>query len=43
MRIKLIVIMLMFWLINTTMTHLVAKAGLIHGVQPTKETKLRKG
>ncbi|HOA54221.1 MAG: monovalent cation/H(+) antiporter subunit G [Acetivibrionales bacterium] len=42
-RIKLIVIMLLFWLINTTMTHLVAKAGLIHGVQPTKETKLRKG
>src|SRR5690606_36401798 len=41
-RIKLIVIMLLFWLINTTMTHLVAKAGLIHGVQPTIETKLRK-
>ncbi|NLK76045.1 MAG: sodium:proton antiporter [Clostridiales bacterium] len=42
LRIKLVAILLLFWTINPTMTHLVAKAGLIHGVQPVKDTKLRK-
>ncbi|NLK21197.1 MAG: monovalent cation/H(+) antiporter subunit G [Epulopiscium sp.] len=43
LRIKLGVILLLFWIINPTMTHLVAKAGLIHGIKPVKDTKLRKG
>ncbi|HOQ08104.1 MAG TPA: monovalent cation/H(+) antiporter subunit G [Clostridiales bacterium] len=42
-RLKLVFILLLFWLINSAMTHLVAKAGLIHGVRPAKDTKLRKG
>lgn len=43
LRIKLMVILILFWTINPAMTHLVAKAGLIHGVQPVEDTKLRKG
>lgn len=43
LRIKLMVILFLFWTINPTMTHLVAKAGLIHGVRPVKDTKMRKG
>ncbi|NLI61615.1 MAG: monovalent cation/H(+) antiporter subunit G [Clostridiales bacterium] len=42
LRIKLIVILLLFWIINPAMTHMVAKAGLIHGIEPVKGTKLRK-
>jgi multicomponent Na+:H+ antiporter subunit G len=42
LRIKLVVILFLFWMINPTMTHLVAKAGLIHGIQPMEDTKLRK-
>ena len=37
------VILLLFWTINPTMTHLVAKAGLIHGVRPVEGTKVIKG
>ena len=43
LRIKLMVILFLFWILNPTMTHLIAKAGLIHGVRPAKVTKLRKG
>ncbi len=43
LRLKLMVILFLFWTINPTMTHLVAKVGLIHGVQPVKNTRLRKG
>ena len=43
LRIKLIIVLFLFWLINPTMTHMVAKAGLIHGVKPVKDTKLKKG
>ena len=42
LRIKIIVIFLLFWIINPTMTHLVAKAGFLHGIQPKKGTRLRK-
>lgn len=42
LRLKLIVILLLFWTINPAMTHLVAKAGLIHGIEPVKGTRLRK-
>ena len=43
LRIKLVFILLLFWLINPTMTHLVAKASLIHGIKPVANTRLRKG
>ena len=43
LRAKLIIILFLFWIISPTMTHLVAKAGLIHGVKPTKDTKLMEG
>jgi len=43
LRVKLAVILLLFWLINPTMTHLIAKAALIHGTKPVEGTKLRKG
>lgn len=42
LKLKLIVILLLFWAINPTSSHLVAKAGLIHGVRPAPGTKLRK-
>lgn len=43
LRLKLGGILLLFWLINPTMSHLVAKAGLLHGVKPAPGTKVRKG
>lgn len=43
LRAKLIFVLLLFWLINPTMTHLIAKAALIHGTKPTKTTRMRKG
>ncbi|HZK34905.1 MAG TPA: monovalent cation/H(+) antiporter subunit G [Bacillota bacterium] len=43
LRLKLIVILALFWMINPTMTHLNAKAGLLHGVKPVEGTKMRKG
>jgi multisubunit Na+/H+ antiporter MnhG subunit len=43
LRIKLVFILLLFWLINPTMTHLVAKASLIQGIKPVANTRLRKG
>ncbi|HHU91332.1 MAG TPA: sodium:proton antiporter [Clostridiaceae bacterium] len=43
LRFKLIILLFLFWLINPTMSHLIAKAGLIHGVKPVKDTKLKKG
>lgn len=43
LRLKLGAILLLFWLINPTMSHLVAKAGLIHGVKPAADTGVRKG
>src|SRR5690554_2706567 len=43
LRFKLMVVLLLLWIINPTMTHLTVKAGLIHGVQPVEDTKVRKG
>ena len=40
LRLKLGAILLLFWLINPTMSHLVAKAGLIHGVKPATDTRV---
>lgn len=42
LRIKLIVCLFLFWVINPTMTHLIAKSGLIHGTKPMEETKMMK-
>ena len=42
LRIKLIVILVLFWIINPTMTHLIAKAAVIHGTEPTKTTRMGK-
>ena len=42
LRIKLVVCLLLFWVINPTMTHLIAKSALIHGTKPTEETKMIK-
>ena len=42
LRIKLVVCLLLFWVINPTMTHLIAKSGLIQGTKPTEETKMMK-
>lgn len=42
LRIKLIVILMLFWIINPTMSHLIAKAALIHGTKPAKTTRMRK-
>lgn len=43
LRFKLIVILILFWIINPTMTHLLAKAAIIQGTKPTKDTRIRKG
>ncbi|MFY9496984.1 MAG: monovalent cation/H(+) antiporter subunit G [Halanaerobiales bacterium] len=40
-RLKLIFILFLFWMINPTMTHLIMKAGLLHGVEPVDDTRLR--
>lgn len=42
-RIKLIMLVAIFWIINPTIAHLVAKASLVHGVDPTAEIKVEKG
>ncbi len=43
LRVKILFVLVLYWLINPTMTHLVAKAGLLHGTRPVKKTKIRKG
>ena len=42
LRVKIMVCIFLFWVINPTMTHLIAKSGLIHGTKPTEETKMLK-
>ena len=42
LRIKLLAIFLLFWVINPTMTHLIAKASVIHGIKPADETIIGK-
>lgn len=39
LTLKLIIALLLFWAINTTMTHLIAKASMLYGTQPSKNTK----
>lgn len=43
LRIKLLVILLLFWIINPTMTHLIAKAAIMLGAEPVKATNIGKG
>lgn len=40
LRIKLIFVLIFFWIINPTMTHLIAKAAVMHGTKPAKGTKI---
>ncbi|NLV62054.1 MAG: sodium:proton antiporter [Clostridiaceae bacterium] len=42
LRVKIMVCIFLFWVINPTMTHLIAKSGLIHGTKPTEGTKVIK-
>ncbi len=42
LRLKLIIALLLFWGINTTMTHLTAKTGMLYGPRPSKDTKTEK-
>ena len=43
LRLKLIIILILFWIINPTMSHLIAKAAVIHGTKPVEDTIMRKG
>ena len=43
LRIKILFILILFWIINPTMTHLIAKASVIHGTKASKDTTSRKG
>ncbi|HAW70482.1 MAG TPA: hypothetical protein DHD79_11230 [Firmicutes bacterium] len=43
LRLKLVAVLLLFWTINPTMTHMVAKASLIQGIKPAAETSLKEG
>ena len=40
LRLKILIILFLFWIVNPTMTHLIAKAALIEGTQPTKRLSL---
>lgn len=42
LRVKLIFILLLFWIINPTMSHLIAKAAVMNGALPKKNTRIRK-
>ena len=40
LRIKIIGILLLFWIINPTMTHLIAKAAIMRGAKPKEARKM---
>lgn len=42
LRLKIIFISLLFWIINTSMTHLVAKAAVMSGTKANENTTVRK-
>ncbi len=42
LRVKLIFILIFFWIINPTMTHLIAKAAVMYGVETINETDMGK-
>lgn len=41
-RLKLILVLILFWIINPTMTHLIAKAAVMHGARPANARNFRK-
>jgi monovalent cation/proton antiporter MnhG/PhaG subunit len=41
LRMKILVILILFWIVNPMMTHLLAKAGVLYGIDPTNKTKVR--
>lgn len=41
LRIKLTVLLILFWIVNPVMSHMIAKAGVIHGISPARGTKFR--
>lgn len=43
LRVKLVFILILFWIINPTMSHLIAKAAVMNGIKPAKVTRIRKG
>lgn len=42
LRFKIIFILILFWIINPTMSHLIAKAAVMNGTKPKKNTRIRK-
>lgn len=38
LRVKLIFVLALFWIINPTMTHLIAKAAVMNGIKPVEDT-----
>lgn len=43
LRFKLLFVLLLYWIISPTTTHLVAKAGILHRTKPTEDTTIKKG
>lgn len=39
LRLKLIIILLLFWIISPTMTHMIAKAAVMYGALPAEATE----
>ncbi|HSH53337.1 MAG TPA: monovalent cation/H(+) antiporter subunit G [Bacteroidales bacterium] len=42
LRFKIILLLILFWIINPTMTHLIAKAAVMRGIEPARAEKVRK-
>lgn len=42
LRFKIIFTLILFWIINPTMSHLIAKAAVMNGTKPKKDTRIRK-
>lgn len=42
LRLKILIVLLLFWIISPTMTHMIAKAAVMYGALPAEGTKVRK-
>lgn len=42
LRFKIIFILILFWIINPTMSHMIAKSAVMNGTKPKKHTRIRK-
>lgn len=42
LRIKILFILILFWLINPTMSHLIAKAAVMTGIKPSEDMNIGK-